>query len=126
MQKKKFNRAIRNLVADFRGLPRETSRSFSKVPNRIGNTVSVLMKKIAITRVRPERAVQENWCNIVGEKFFSRCSPIKILMNDVLVVQSDNAIIRSELQMKKNSILKKIHEIPRCAKIVDIRFIANA
>ena len=125
MAKKTFSRRIRNLIAVFRGLPIDTSRSFLKRARPVGDTVASLMKKISVTTIRPEHSLQEHWEMIIGSYLSHRCHPVKITNDDVLLIHSANAVVRSELYMQKEKILERIHSLPRCAKISDIRFIAN-
>lgn len=125
MAKRRFSRRIRNLIAVFRGLPIDTSRSFLKRARPVGDTVTALMKKINVTAVRPEHSLQEHWEMIIGSYLSRRCHPVKITNDDVLIIHSANAVVRSELHMQKEKILERIHSLPRCAKISDIRFIAN-
>jgi hypothetical protein len=123
--KKQFGRRVRNLIAAFRGLPPENSQSVQKKPKSIGDAVSVLLKKINGAKVTPQQIIQTNWRSIVGENIAERCHPVKILNSDALIVHSANAVIRSELQMQKSKILDALRKLPHCAKISDIRFIAN-
>ncbi|MDR1401818.1 MAG: DUF721 domain-containing protein [Puniceicoccales bacterium] len=125
MLKKQFGRKIRNLIAAFRGLPPEESQSMQKNPRAIGDTIAILLKKISITKTTPEQVIRDNWEGIVGQNISGRCHPVKILNSDVLIIQSENAVIRSELQIQKQKILANLQRLPRCAKISDIRFIAN-
>ena len=66
MAKRTFSRRIRNLIAVFRGLPIDTSRSFLKRARPVGDTVTALMKKISVTTIRPEHSLQEHWEMIIG------------------------------------------------------------
>ena len=125
MVKKQFSRKIRNLIAEFRGLPPEQSRSFLKRAKSVGETVSVLMKRINGSNRRPEAVIQNNWQAIVGVNLAKYCEPVKILPNDVFLVRCPNAVARSELQMIKGRILDNLHKFHHCEKISDIRFVAN-
>jgi hypothetical protein len=125
MAREKFGRKIRNLIAAFRGLPPDESKSFLKNARPIGDAVMILMKKITAVKVTAECEIHDNWARIVGNDFERRCHPVKILNSDILVIHSASAVIRCELQIKKSEILRNIHHFPHCKKISDIRFIAN-
>ncbi|MDR1432843.1 MAG: DUF721 domain-containing protein [Puniceicoccales bacterium] len=125
MAKGRFGRRIRNLIAAFRGLPPEESRSFPKKAKPIGESIAILLKKIRPRIASPEREIQSNWEAIVGKDMAGRCHPLRILGSDVLLIHSGSAVIRSELQMQKAKILENLHRLGHCAKISDIRFIAN-
>ncbi|MDR1595701.1 MAG: DUF721 domain-containing protein [Puniceicoccales bacterium] len=125
MAKEKFSRRIRNLIAAFRGLPPEESRSFLKATRPVGETIAILLKKFGTTRASPEMEIHSNWAAIIGGTFANRCHPVKILNNDVLIVHSGSSVIRCELQMQKSKILENLHRLPHCKKISDIRFIAS-
>jgi hypothetical protein len=120
--KVQFGRKIRNLVAAFRGLPPETSTAFSKKALTFDEVASFALKKYKFLQTSAERAIQENWISIVGERFAARCSPEKILKSDVLLIRSTSSVIRSELQLQKKKILENLHKLPRCARISDICF----
>jgi hypothetical protein len=53
-----------------------------------------------------------------------RCSPEKILNDNILIIHSFNAVICSELQIQKLKILDNLRQFPHCAQISDIRFLA--
>lgn len=125
MAKGQFGRRIRNLIAAFRGLPPEKSKSFLVRTKPIGESIGQLLKKINGPTVSPEREIQSNWHAIVGERMANRCHPVRILNSDVLLIHSESAVIRNELQMQKAKILENLHRLAHCARICDIRFIAN-
>ncbi|MDE6431959.1 MAG: DUF721 domain-containing protein [Opitutales bacterium] len=117
----KFNRHIRNLIADFRALPREDTRAYLRLPKTVGTIVKFALNNLA-TKRKGEHVLLENWQTIIGEKFCKRCYPVTILSNDVLLVSCANGVIRSELEIFKSEILVKIVSIPQCSHIRDIRF----
>lgn len=117
----KFNKHIRNLIADFRSLPRENVQSNLRRPKSVGSIVNNALDGLTIKH-RGERVLLENWEFIVGEKFSNRCRPITVLKNDVLLINCSNSIIRSELEIVKLEIFQKITSISQCSHIRDIRF----
>jgi hypothetical protein len=123
--KKTFGRRIRNLIAAFRGLPPESGISCLKKTKPLGTSIATLLKKLNGVKITPQQTIQQNWSSIIGENMAKRCHPVKILNNDTLVIHSFDAIIRSELQMQKLKILENLHQLPHCAKISDIRFVAH-
>jgi predicted nucleic acid-binding Zn ribbon protein len=116
-----FNRNIRNLIAEFCGLPRENGPAFRKEARPIANVVSFIIKKQGKAKRQAEQAIQNNWALIVGHRLANHCQPVKVLNTDILVIHSSNAVVRSELQMQKSGILTRLHRIPYCEKISDIR-----
>lgn len=117
----RFNRYIRNLIADFRSLPRENTYSIPRKPKMLGMIVGAALDNFMIKH-RGEHVLLENWCAVVGEKLCKRCRPTMILANDVLLINCDNGVIRSELVMLKSEIFEKITTFPECERIRDIRF----
>ncbi|MDR0742574.1 MAG: DUF721 domain-containing protein [Puniceicoccales bacterium] len=123
--KKIFGRRIRNLIAVFRGLPPEEGISCLKKAKPLGASISTLLKKFNMVKITPQQTIHQNWPSIVGENMAKRCSPVKILNDDTLIIHSFNAVIRSELQIQKLKILNNLHQFPNCAQISDIRFLAH-
>lgn len=124
MVKKRFSRRDRNLIAMFRGLPAETSVSVFRAVHPLSTEIDVLLKKYSIKKVTPESEIQENWCYIVGELFAKRCQPVTLSTGDVLIIQASNAVVRSELQLRKQIILSRIHQLPHSKRVSDLRFVA--
>lgn len=121
----KFNKKIRNLIADFRLLPREDSIAYLRRPKKIGKVVDVALTDMSIKR-KYEHILLENWKEIIGEQFYRRCRPVTVLINDVLLIGCENSVIHYELEREKKLILEKISTLPKCTHIKDIRFnIAN-
>ena len=123
--KKFFGRKIRNLIAEFRGLPTEQSHSFLKKPHVVGDAVCAILKRFDMHAVRPENIIQDNWADIIGIKLVKYCEPLKITLGDVLIVKCPSAVVRSELQILKGKILESLHKFAACKKISDVRFVAN-
>lgn len=117
----KFNKKIRNLIADFRSLPREESRAYLRKPKQVGLIVDFALANISIKH-RCEHVLLENWQFVIDGQFCDRCKPVTILANDVLLISCENSILRQELELIKFNILQKIITLPRCKHIKDIKF----
>ena len=110
-----FSKNIEDLIADFRGLPRNTTASSKHPPVPFDNLLVVLKEKYKLEKPSTERTLVENWVEIFGTKLAGRCNPVR-----VLIVSVTNQTLRSELQFRKRAILKKIHTLPGCTSIKEI------
>lgn len=115
-----FSKNIEDLIADFRGLPRNTTASSKHPPVPLDNLLVVLKEKYKLEKPSTERTLVENWVEIFGTKLAGRCNPVRIKEERVLIVSVTNQTLRSELQFRKRAILKKIHTLPGCTSIKEI------
>ncbi len=117
----KFNKHIRNLIADFRSLPHEDTHAYLRRPKTLGAIVKFALDNLTVKQ-KCEQILLQNWQFVIGETFCNRCRPITVLNNDVLLINCDNGVIRSELEISKVEILQRITSISQCSHIKDIRF----
>ena len=114
-----FSRAIEDIIADFRGLPRTTTDSLKHEPVPLDKILTIVKEKHNLEIFSPERTIVENWNEIFGN-LAGRCNPSSIKDGKTLVISVTNQTLRSELKFKKKSLLKKIQTLPHCENISEI------
>lgn len=119
-----FSRDIENLIAQFRGLPRNLSRSTLRESRPIDSLIQSCLKSYKIGETRPEEQIMANWKDIVGQKNAHRSRP-KTISRGSLVIVVANPTIRNELQFDREQIIKRLCNLSGCANISDITFIAG-
>ena len=93
----------------------------SSEPQAIGAALKGLFRHLGITRKMQGYDVITGWETIVGTKIASVSSPKKIV-NGVLFVEVRTGAWRTELSMRKQEILEKIHRQVGKKIVSDIRF----
>ncbi len=114
-----FSKSTEDVIADFRGLPRVVSTSSKRQPVSLENLLIVIRERYKLEEPSPERSLVENWESIFG-KLASRCNPVRIKDEKILIVSVTNSTLRSELQFKKKYLLKKIQSLPHCGTIKEL------
>lgn len=113
-----FNRRIQNLIADFRGLPRDRSRSVPRGPVSLGSALGVVIEKHQIGSPGVEALIMREWPKLIGPQNAPRCSPQRLMDNGSrLLVHTANSIIRQELMFQQQAILQRLRQIPGCEGI---------
>ena len=79
----------------------------------------VLQEQYKLEKPSAERVLVENWEAIFGG-LADRCHPVRIKDDHTLIVSVTNQTLRSELQFRKRTVLKKIQSMPHCDGIKDI------
>lgn len=120
MADKKFSRQVENLIADFRGLPTDTSRSKLRETRGLGAVVDQLLHKYRIGMATPEDAIRQAWPEIVGEGNATLCHPLRIDRERTLVIGVSNPVVRQELLFHKAMILQRVRAIPAAQHITDV------
>ena len=74
-----------------------------------------------------DKGIQEQkainvWPEVVGENISANSLP-KSINSGILIVEVSNAVWRQELQLQKNTIIKKINNVLTKKIIKDIRFL---
>ena len=118
----KFSREVENLIAEFRGLPAEMSRSKRRETREVGDVVAKLLRKYRIGLATPEDAIRQAWPEIVGTAAAGFCHPLRIEREKILVIGVSNPVARQELLFHKNTILTRIRALPAAQHIGDILF----
>ncbi len=124
LQHKPNRRAVRNLVADLRGLPDEgrwpKGRRHEDAERSIGDLVLSLAKEIR-TEARPVDALRAAWPKLFGT-LAEECEPVRIGADGALVVRCVNPVVRQELQFRIRQVLQAVQKIPGCATVRRVIF----
>ncbi len=113
---KKFSRAVENLIAGFRVLPEDSSRSQRRAPTDLTALVDELLIKYRISHDSLEHSIREKWVELVGVANASYSHPV-IVEKGLLVVLVSHAVVRNELFLHRQSILEKLRKVPGCTAI---------
>lgn len=124
VKKANFSRETENLIAQLRGLPKNSSKSRLRPSKTIEDLIDFNLKSLKLGAPRPEESLMANWKMIVGEKNAPRSCPKSITRN-VLFITVANSIIRNEMEFEKINILKRIHSLAHCKNIVSLRFLVG-
>jgi hypothetical protein len=122
MARPKFSRKVENLIAEFRGLPTNRSRSRERDTKSGAEVIEDILHKYRVGKATPEEAVREAWVEIVGEPNAAYCHPMRIDRDRTLVVGVTNPVIRQEMLFHKALVLKRVQAIPACKRITSIVF----
>lgn len=120
----KFSRDIENLIAQFRGLPKNLSRSTLRDSKGIDFLIDSCVKSYKIGEEHHTDHIMANWKDIVGVKNAHRCCP-KTFSRGNLVISVANPVVRNELQFSRSQIIKQIRALPGCESISGITFVAG-
>jgi hypothetical protein len=113
---KEFSRAVENLIAGFRGIPEDKSRSKRRKTAALGSLVDELLVKFRISHDSLEHSIREKWPEVVGEANASYSHPVTV-ERGLLVVLVSHAVVRNELFQHKEAILAKLKKLPGCEGI---------
>ena len=86
-----FDRNTKNLIACFRGLPTDTTRSTPKDALALKGLLDGVFLKYKIGVASIEETIMANWKYVVGDRNAHRCSPQRIVGGTTLVVFTANA-----------------------------------
>jgi hypothetical protein len=113
---KEFSRAVENLIAGFRVLPEDSSRSKRRTPTDLTARVDELLIKYRISHDSLEHSIREKWVELVGVANASYSHPV-VVEKGLLVVLVSHAVVRNELFLHRQSILEKLRKVPGCTAI---------
>ena len=113
---KEFSRAVENLIAGFRVLPEDSSRSKRRTPTDLTALVDELLIKYRISHDSLEHSIREKWVELVGVANASYSHPV-VIEKGLLVVLVSHAVVRNELFLHRQSILEKLRKVPGCTAI---------
>jgi Dna[CI] antecedent, DciA len=116
---KEFSRAIENLVAGFRELPNDQSRSKRRKAVDLGALVDELLVKYRISHDSLEHSIRAKWPELVGAANASYSHPVTVERNQLLVIVS-HSVVRNELFHHRLTILEKLKKLPGCGEIKGI------
>lgn len=113
---KEFSRAVENLIAGFREVPLDSSRSKRRKPTDLTALIDELLVKYRISHDSLEHSIREKWVELVGVANASYSHPV-VVEKGLLVVLVSHAVVRNELFLHRQSILEKLRKLPGCAEI---------
>jgi len=116
---KEFSRAVENLIAGFRELPEDTSRSKRRKTTDLGPLIDELLVKYRISHDSLEHSIREKWPELVGVANASYSHPVTV-ERGLLVVLVSHAVVRNELFHHRQTILEKLKKLPGCDGIKGI------
>ena len=111
-----FSRAIENLIAGFREVPEDGSRSKRRPTADLGSLVDELLVKYRISHDSLEHSIREKWAELVGEGNATYSHPVVVERN-LLVVLVSHSVVRNELFLHREAIVEKLRKLPGCADI---------
>ena len=114
-----FSKSTEDMIADFRGLPRSISASSKRPPVQLDKILVVLKEKYKLEQPSAERTLVEHWGEIFGN-LAGRCNPVRIKDGRTLIVSVTNQTLRSELQFRKRTVLRKIQALPNCKDVSEM------
>jgi hypothetical protein len=117
-----FTRRIENLIANFRGLPENPSRSRIRQTRGIDDLVDQVMRRHRIGTASPHDAIRDAWGEIIGETNQQFAHPARIERDRCLVVAVNDPVVRQELQFRKALLVRRIRAIPGCGQIREVVF----
>ncbi len=117
MPSHKFPRHVENLIANFRGLPEDRSRSRLNETTPFQDVIEKVIQKYRIGMASPEETLREHWAEIVGAANVQFCHPTRIERGKNLIITVSNPVVRQELFFNRKLLIKKIQEIPNCRDI---------
>lgn len=113
---KEFSRAVENLIAGFREVPEDKSRSKRRKTTELGSLVDELLVKFRISHDSLEHSIREKWPELVGVANASYSHPV-VVERGLLVVLVSHAVVRNELFHHRESIIAKLKKTPGCEGI---------
>ncbi len=116
---KEFSRAVENLIAGFRELPEDKSRSKRRKTTDLAALIDELLLKYRISHDSLEHSIREKWPELVGVAHASYSHPLTV-ERGLLVVLVSHAVVRNELFLHRQAILEKLKQLPGCGGIKGI------
>jgi hypothetical protein len=113
---KQFSREIENLIAGFRGVPEDESRSRKRPTQDLGKLIDELLVKYRISHDSLEHSIRAKWPELVGVANATYSHPVVVERGQLLVLVS-HAVVRNELFHHRLQILDKLRKLPGCAEI---------
>ncbi|MDR2807122.1 MAG: DUF721 domain-containing protein [Puniceicoccales bacterium] len=118
-----FSRRIQNLIADFRQLPHDTAQSILCKEQSVGHLFQNILKKyVKPSEVNLSDILLRYWPLIVGDVLSRSSAPRKVSPKGALIIKTQDSVVRQELFLKKDEILKNIYHFCPGNRIDDISF----
>lgn len=117
-----LRKEFENLVANFRGLPEYSSRSWPRPTRTVSEIIPDVLVRWKIAEQTPQEILLERWEEVVGNPGLAQvCQPRRIDAGWVLWVAVSDPIIRQELFFRRRQLLTKIKKLPGCGVIRDLK-----
>lgn len=113
---KEFSREVQNLIARFRGLPEDQTRTKRRKTQDIAALIDDLLIKHRISHDSLEHSIREKWPELVGVANAAYSHPVVVERGQLLVLCS-HGVVRQELFHHRLAILDKLRKLPGCAEI---------
>ena len=113
---KEFSRAVENLIAGFREVPEDRSRSKRRKPTELAALVDELLVKYRISHDSLEHSIRDKWPELVGVAHASYSHPV-VVERQLLVVLVSHSVVRNELFLHREAILARLKQLPGCADL---------
>lgn len=120
-----FSRAAENLIAAFRGLPADSLRSRPRQTRKLGELVGNILTRYHLGVPSAEETVRAQWPQLVGPANAGYSHPLRIERSAKLLVQVSHPVVRNELHLHRETILKRLKALPGCENIKDLIFRAG-
>ena len=117
-----FSRKTNNLIATFRGLPKDRSRAYFRDEQNLESVMDKVIMRFQIEEGRPEEAIMAQWTSIVGNKNAKFAHPHRLDRGYRLFVLVNNPVVKQEMQFHKKLILKRLSQVPWCEGIRELVF----
>jgi hypothetical protein len=116
-----FSRSIENLIADFRGVPGDESRSKKRNDQPLGAAIDKLLRKYHIGDDAPDHTIRKHWAEIVGHANAAYSHPVKIDgKTGKLLVMVSHAVVRDELRLLETILLQRVRQLHDCDKVTGL------
>ena len=112
-----FSRDIENLIASFRGLPNDDSRTKRRQEQPLGEALDKLLRKYHVGEDAPDHTIRQHWAEIVGAANAAYSHPVKIDPKGKLLVLVSHAIVRDEHRLLETIILQRVRKLRGCERV---------
>lgn len=121
----RLRREARNLLANLRGLPEETSRSSERETGNLDAAIDSAVRRLGIDRPIPEHAISAAWNTLLPPSVARRSSPLRILPDGKLLIHCESPVVRSEAAFHARALLAKVRELPGCRHVASVGFVSG-
>ncbi len=116
-----FSRLAETLIGDFRGIPDETPARMRKRPTQdLKALIEEALNKHQIGREGPETRIREKWTDLVGPANAHYSHAAQIDPRGRLIVLAGHSVVRQELSLHRQTILKRIQQLPGCEGVREL------
>jgi hypothetical protein len=114
----RFSRTAEDLIASLRKVPSEDPRGMRRRPSKdLVELIDSLRAKHGIGVPTAEQAIRDKWPEIVGPANAGHSNAVRVDERGRLQVHVSHAVVRNELFMNREEILKRLRLLPGCASI---------